>query len=406
MTASRANRLRPDLTPHVLALATRGTRFDRAYVTVPRTFSSWTTTLTGRHAHHHGVRSTFEPWETRAKFFDALPNRFVAAGYRTAVVSDFAGDVFGRIPLGFEEVHVPRNDFRQILQNRGFEHAPMLLPFLDTPLGRRAFPGIDANDSLTNPRRVADDAIGAIRSFGAAPFLLTVFFSTTHFPYAAPYPFYRRFADPAYRGPFKYGKSGALSNTQTAAEADVRQIRALYDGAVASVNAAAGSILDELRRDHLDNRTIIVVTSDHGENLYEPRLGYGHGEHLFGDEETHVPLVIFDPRRQAPHAEAAVVSNVNVAPTLYDLAGVPAPSNLDGRSLARAIAGAPIESAPAFAETELWVSDPFLPESLRLPTPPAVRQLAIDEQHGDDIVVRPDVADLTLVARHRMVRDD
>jgi arylsulfatase A-like enzyme len=407
----RADRLRPDITPRLSELADRSTRFDRAYVTVPRTFSSWVTILTGRHAHHHGVRSTCESWEHRARSFDALPDRFAAAGYRTAVVSDFAGDIFGRAPLGFQDVHVPTNDFRQMLRNRGLERDIMLMPFLDTALGRAAFPSVDADESLTSPGRVADDAIHEIRRLGNGPFFLTVFFSATHFPYAAPYPFYRRFTDPAYEGAFKYGRPVGLSTGPKMSPDDVRQARALYDGAVASVDHAAGSILDELRRDHLDDRTILVVTTDHGENLFESRPEFaplfgGHGEHLFGDESTHVPLVIFDPRSTSPHREAAVVSSVDIAPTLYELAEVPAPGDMDGRSLASAVKGRSLESAPAFAETELWLTDPFLPEALRIPNPPIAGLLTIDEAHGDEIVVRPDVVALTLVARHRMVRDE
>ncbi len=404
----RADRIRPEIAPRLAALAAASTRFDRAYVTVPRTFSSWVTILTGRHAHHHGVRSTSDAWESRARSFDALPDRFAAAGYHTAVVSDFAGDIFGRIPLGFADVHVPRDDFRQMLQNRGFARDPMLLPFLDTPLGRAAFPSLEANQTLTDPTRVANDAIREIRGAQGAPFFLTVFFSTTHFPYAAPFPFYRR-ADPAYRGAFKYGRPVGLSAAPAMTSDDIRQARALYDGAVSSVDEAIGSILDEVARDHLRERTLIVVTSDHGETLFEPRpeakgLFGGHGEYLFGDEGTHVPLLVFDPRATA-HREAAVVSSVDLAPTLYDLAGVKGPDDLDGRSLAPAVAGAPIGSMPAFAETELWIADPFLPESLRLPCPPASGLLTVDEAHGDEIVVRPDLVNLSLVARHRMVRD-
>ena len=407
----RADRLRPETAPRLSALADRATRFDRAYVTVPRTFPSWVTILTGRHAHHHGIRSTTEPWEHRARSFDALPDRFAGAGYRTAVVSDFAGDVFGRAPLGFQDVHVPRNDFRQILRNRGLERDPMLLPFVDTALGRAAFPSLEADDSMTDPTRVAGDAIHEIRKLSSSPFFLTVFFSTTHFPYAAPYPFYRRGADPAYAGAYKYGRPVGLSAGPTMTSADVAQARALYDGAVASVDEAAGSILDELRREHIDDRTIVVVTSDHGETLFEPRPEFGalfggHGEYLFGDEGTHVPLVVFDPRGKPAHREDAVVSSVDIAPTLYDLAAIPAPSDLDGRSLAPAVEGAKIASSPVFAETELWIAAPFLPEALRLPTPPTAGLLTIDEAHGDELLVRPEVADLTLVARHRMVRDE
>ena len=77
---------------NLTALAARGTRFDHAYVSIPRTFPSWVTLLTGRHAHHHGIRSMFPRWEERARDFDARPERLSRAGYATGVVSDYAGD--------------------------------------------------------------------------------------------------------------------------------------------------------------------------------------------------------------------------------------------------------------------------------------------------------------------------
>ena len=95
----RADRLDPKIAPNLAALAAKGTRFDRAYVSIPRTFPSWVTILTGRHGHHHGIRSMFPTWEDRAKDFDALPQRLAQAGWSTGVVSDYAGDIFGRTPI-------------------------------------------------------------------------------------------------------------------------------------------------------------------------------------------------------------------------------------------------------------------------------------------------------------------
>ncbi len=104
----RADRIVPEIAPNLAALADRSTRFDHAYVSLPRTFPSWVSILTGRHPHHHGIRNMFPRWEERAKDFDALPSRLAKVGYRTGVVSDYAGDIFGRIDLGFQDVDVPR----------------------------------------------------------------------------------------------------------------------------------------------------------------------------------------------------------------------------------------------------------------------------------------------------------
>jgi arylsulfatase A-like enzyme len=172
------------------------------------------------------------------------------------------------------------------------------------------------------------------------------------------------------------------------------------------VDDAAGLVLEYLARAGLSSTTIVVVTSDHGESLFEHGRGIGHGDHLFGDHVTHVPLVIHDPRRPSPRREAAVVRATDLAPTLYELTGVSPPGDLDGRSLARALDG-PIDSSLAFAETDLWLSDnPAVPASLRLPYPGFGGLLEIDARHGHEIQVRAEYRLLTVVARHRMVRDD
>jgi arylsulfatase A-like enzyme len=403
----RADRLRPDLVPRLYGVAARGTLFERAYVTLPRTFPSWMTILTGRHAHHHGVRSTFARWEERSEDFDALPTRLAREGYRTAVVSDFAGDIFGRVDVGFADRLVPQIDFRELVQQRGIEKDTALLPFIDTRVGRAVFPALQAMPSACDPDILARTATSEIKKLAGGPFLLTVFFSTTHFPYAAPYPYYHRYTDPHYQGIFRYAKGVTLGADQPMEVADIRQVRALYDGAVASVDRAAGTILDELVREGIDENTIVLVTADHGENIFEPGRWQGHGDHLFGDEATHVPLIVFDPRRPVPHREKALVSSVDIAPTLYELAGVRAPANLDGRSLARAVSGEAIPSMPAFAETELWLVDqPTVPDDMRMPYPHITELLEIDRGHADQIVLREDMNAPTLMARHRMVRDD
>jgi hypothetical protein len=210
----RADRLTTSVAPHLSALALRGTRFESAYVSLPRTFPSWVTILTGRHAHHHGVRTMFPRWEDRAKDFDALPARLRKAGYATGVVSDYAGDVFSRIDLGFERVDVPTFDFRQLLRQRAIERQTPLLPVLQSRFGRSLFPVLREMNVAADPTMLEEDAERAVDALsrGDKPFFLTVFFSTAHFPYAAPSPYYSRYTDPSYRGRFKYHKPVGLGS--------------------------------------------------------------------------------------------------------------------------------------------------------------------------------------------------
>ncbi len=406
----RADKLQPRLTPNLLRLAERGTVFERAYVSLPRTFSSWVTLLTGRHAHHHGIRSMFPTWSDRAQDFDAMPARFQKAGYRTGVVSDYAGDIFSRIELGFQRVDTPYFDFRQLVRQKALERELPLLPFLHSHVGRRVFPVMRELSSAADPALLADDVEHALQAMKDGPFFLTAFFSTAHFPYAAPAPFYAHYTSSSYRGRFKYHKPVGLGLSDEAPpdDDDVRQIRALYDGAIESIDDAMGRILRRLTELNIADRTVVIVTADHGETLYEEGRGQGHGDHLFGDEGTHVPLLVFDPRAPTGRRHEGITRDVDLAPTLYELANVPAPSDLDGVSLGPALRGEPVDARPAYAETELWFTEliPGLAPEMRLPYPGVMGLTEIDSSHGAEIILRRDMRALTTMARHRMIRDE
>jgi arylsulfatase A-like enzyme len=405
----RDDRVDARTAPHLAALASRGTRFDRAYVSLPRTFPSWVTLLTGRHPHHHGIRSMFPRWEDRARDFDALPARLARAGWSTGVVSDYAGDVFSRVDLGFGTVDVPEFDFRQLVRQRALERETPLMPFLHSHLGRAAFPVMREMNDAADPALLAQDAVRAMRRLEShGPFLLVVFFSTAHFPYAAPAPYYRRFTDPTYRGRYKYDRPVGLGHDAPLDARDQVQVRALYDGAVSAIDDATQTILDAVAADGIARSTVVVVTADHGETLYDHGHGAGHGDHLFGDEGTHVPLVIVDPRNPVPRREAAIVRDVDVAPTLYALTGVAPPRDLDGQSLAPALQGTHLPPVRAYAETGLWFTEEIagLPSELRLPYPGIARLTEVDTVHGDELVLQKAVRPLTIVAKHRMVRDE
>jgi arylsulfatase A-like enzyme len=350
------------------------------------------------------VRSTFPRPEELDKDFDAMPARFARSGYRTAVVGDFAADIFDRLPLGFQITKTPHTSFAELIRIRAISRATPLLPLIPTPIGRRLFPSVQDWNLVSDPRWVAEQARRTLHETDAQPFFLTVFFSTTHFPYAAPAPYCFRYADRSYRGRFKYQKDIGLSVDAALADADIRQTRALYDGSVAAIDAAAGELLDDLAERGLDKNTIVVVTSDHGETLFEHRRWQGHGDHLFGDEATHIPLSIFDPRMSRPRREPAVVQAIDLAPTLYELVGVAKPSDLDGQSLAPAVRGEPVESRFAYSETELWLGEnPAVPRKLRLSAGGVMDLLELGP--SSSIIVRKDVFPSTLTARHRMVRD-
>jgi arylsulfatase A-like enzyme len=388
-----------DRFPALTGLAQRGVRFRQAHVTVPRTFPSFVTLLTGRWPHHHGIRHMFPTAQQRQAVGPALPARLVSAGYRTMVLSDYAGEIFSRTPLGFGEVKVPYFDMKTIIGQRSLQVHPNLLPYATTELGRRLFPAVEAFPEHADPEILTDRAIAALERNDGRPWFMTVFFSTAHFPYAAPAPFYKRFSQPGYDGPFRYQKP-PLSAARVG-QADAVQIRALYDGAVAATDHAIARLLKRI-----DERTIVVLLADHGENLYDlDGRGMGHGDHLRGSVADHVPLVIVDEfHKLAPRDVDALVRDVDVAPTLATLAGVPAPP-ADGVDLGSLLRGERSTlNLHAFSETEFWftTNGPGFEPHERLPYPgiTGVTDLAED----DDVFLKPEWQDTIVVAKHRAVR--
>src|SRR5262249_46034396 len=106
-----------------------------------------------------------------------------------------------------------------------------------------------------------------------------------------------------------------------------------YDGEVAYADAMLGVLLTRLRDAHQLDRTLIVATADHGESLGE------HGETTHGlfayDATLAIPLIVNGPSISSAVVDRPV-GHVDVAPTVLDLLGIPAPAQTDGVSLARA----------------------------------------------------------------------
>jgi arylsulfatase A-like enzyme len=111
----------------------------------------------------------------------------------------------------------------------------------------------------------------------------------------------------------------------------VRQIRDLYDAEVLSLDAELRNLFAALGERHFFDRGIVVLVADHGEEFLE-HGGVGHHQSLF-EEVLRVPLIVLVPGHQAGATIEPIVSLTDVAPTLLDLAGIPAPSSFEGRSL-------------------------------------------------------------------------
>ncbi|MBI4879705.1 MAG: sulfatase [Planctomycetes bacterium] len=128
--------------------------------------------------------------------------------------------------------------------------------------------------------------------------------------------------------------------------ADWRYAGELYDASVAFVDDQLGRLLQVLDERGLLKDSLVIVTSDHGEEFGE-HGGSGHGYNLY-DENLRVPLILFH-RPLAPCRVAPQVRLLDVAPTIADLLGLEPPADWEGTSLA-AIAGGAEERLAALAE--------------------------------------------------------
>ncbi len=127
--------------------------------------------------------------------------------------------------------------------------------------------------------------------------------------------------------------------------------RAAYDGEIAYLDGQLARLFDGLKASGLYDRCVIVLTADHGEEFHE-HGGWWHGTTLY-DEQITVPLIVKPPRGgQTGVVNDAIVSSLDVAPTILSLAGVPAPDTMIGKALGLT-AGAPGPRDHSFAEQDL-----------------------------------------------------
>ncbi|GEA07894.1 hypothetical protein KUL42_26550 [Alteromonas sp. KUL42] len=106
--------------------------------------------------------------------------------------------------------------------------------------------------------------------------------------------------------------------------------------AISSVDDAVGSLNELLKYLHLDDNTIIIYTGDNGYALNERQLA---GKWFGWEEDLRVPLIIKDPRIPRHKEVSEIALNIDIAPTILDLAGVPIPSTYQGNSLIPLIGG-------------------------------------------------------------------
>ena len=134
---------------------------------------------------------------------------------------------------------------------------------------------------------------------------------------------------------------------------DVDHLNGRYDGEVAFTDAQVGRVLEDLAARGLLDNTIVVITADHGEILYEHEYYFGHDIGLY-DQCIMIPLIMHVPGHSRPGIRLSpLVQSLDIMPTLLEVLGIRTPEYLEGKSLLSLMGGAG-QSTAAFAFSETF----------------------------------------------------
>jgi arylsulfatase A-like enzyme len=341
-----------ETSPNLDALARRGARFERTFSTTSWTLPSHMSMLTGLPISAHGVcddrlwsltddTGNPSPVEQLGVF---IPEVLKDEGYRTGgfYTWQYVDKRYGFGP-GFETferwghtfysdevVSAEWNRLREADDKPGLEALQARHPDLFDPT------------HMSSPETIgrALDWIDEVKADTPdAPFFAFVHLFDVHDPYTPPAPFDTMF-DPDYTGTID-GKNITAANSpfvRDMPKADFDHVVALYDGGISYVDAQLGKLFAELEaRGELEN-TIVMVTSDHGEEFFE-HGNKTHRKSLFA-ESVHVPWIVAWPGMIDPGAEIdGATGIIDIAPTIYGLLGLGAPDGTIGRDLAPVLRG-------------------------------------------------------------------
>lgn len=290
-------------TPRLDALAAQGLVLDDAVSSSSWTLPAHLSMLTGADPGAHGGIDLQHGFNRRLPI---LPDLLRAQGYATRAVTShlYVSGVYG-LDAGFDTL-----DFRQ---------------------DRKA-------------AEVADRAMAQLDRVGDRPFFLFLHFYDPHWHYDPP-PETLRLFEQSYGGTLSGNWQDFSRRTrESLTPADLSHLLALYDGEIRYTDDQLGRLLDHLRSRGLDRNTLVLVTSDHGEEFLE----HGSWEHqkTLYEEVVRVPMILRGPGVPV-RREAAQAGSIDVAPTILEWAGLQIPASMQGRSLLR-----PPAARDAYGETD------------------------------------------------------
>ena len=281
-----------DTSPYIDAFAKESIVLENAVVQSPWTLPSHLSIMTSLYPSFHGVDEfSFRLADEHVTLAELLKEY----GYQTAAFTD---GVWMRAVTGM-------NQGFDMYDDQGV-HIANILPKVEKWL--------DANRSK--------------------PFFLFIHCYDIHVPYSPPPPYNTMFHDFTYTGHLApNGKTFTAINAKklSVTDADVRHFIALYDGGIRYTDAKIGEFLSYLRNRGLYDQSLIVITSDHGEEFME-HDNVGH-QQLYYKSNLHVPLIMRIPNY--PQREIRIdelIRSVDLLPTILDIAELPPHPGAQGRS--------------------------------------------------------------------------
>ena len=363
-------------TPHLDALAKRAVLFERAYCQLPHCNPSRASMLSGLRPNTTRVTDNADNLYKNIPGVVTLPHQFRRNGYATAR----CGKIFHLgVPSGLESMDDPQAwDFGTPFKDER-PYPPKRESAVKVATGKKqGLPWTETtgtDDDLVDGNFAKTAIEWLEKRDPSKPFFLAVGFHRPHLPLVAPakyfdlYPFdsIKLPTEPAddeadIPAPARNGSvpGYALTTTPEQRRAAIRA----YLATVSFMDAQAGRMLDALKRLGLAENTIVVFAADHGWHLGEH--GLWHKRSLF-EESARVPFLVFAPGAKGNgQRSGSLVELLDVYPTLCDLAGVPAPASLQGKSL-RPVLNDPkaVLHEGAFTQARRGANAEFLGRSVR-----------------------------------------
>jgi len=305
-------------TPHLDALAAGSAVFRNVFAPSSWTLPSHVSMLTGLECRRHGVYFENDRMDPSLPTLAALlKDRGYVCGAVTGggFVSPFYG--FSR---GFDSYHIGNGDLSD----------PNLA----------AYAGADAERWLEQN--------------GDMPFFLFLHTYQPHSPYRSPEDYARKYTGPNPKWlswDFQADHGGWTNIFRPLPEAERQNVIGLYDGEIRYTDdALIGPLVEKLKALGLFDRTLLIVTSDHGEEFFE-HGAWVHTWSLYG-ESLKVPLVVkFPGGKHAGRKVDPIVRLTDLAPTVLDVLGIEIPAGMfDGRSLVPLLEGREREDRSVLAE--------------------------------------------------------